>query len=94
MLKPLGDRVLLRPSEAEEQTASGIVLPDSARKKPTEGEVLAVGNGRILNNGTRVPISLKEGDTVIYSKYSGSKVTVEGQDLILLDEDSILAVRE
>lgn len=94
MLKPLGDRVLIRPSEAEEQTASGIVLPDSARKKPTEGTVLAVGSGRLLENGRRVAISVKEGETVIYSKYAGSTVTVEGEDLVLIDEDSILAVRE
>ena len=94
MLKPLADRVLVRPSEGEEQTAGGIVLPDNARKKPTEGEVLALGGGRVLGNGRRVPISLKEGDTVIYSKYAGSEVTIEGQELVLVDEDSILAVRE
>jgi len=94
MLKPLGERVLVRPSEAEEQTASGIVLPDNVRKKPTEGTVLALGSGRVLDNGRRVPISLKEGDTVIYSKYAGSEVTIDGKDLILIDEDSILAVRE
>ena len=94
MLKPLGDRVLVRPSEGEKQTASGIVLPDNARKKPTEGQVLALGSGRVLDNGRRIPISLKEGDTVIYAKYAGSEVTIEAQDLILIDEDSILAVRE
>ena len=94
MLKPLGDRVLVRPSEGEERTASGIVLPDNARKKPTEGVVLALGSGRVLDDGRRIPISLKEGDTIIYAKYAGSEVTIEGQDLILIDEDSILAVRE
>ena len=94
MLKPLGDRVLVRPSEAEEKTASGIVLPDSARKKPTEGVVLAVGSGRILADGARAPISVKEGDTIIYSKYAGNEVTVEEEELVLIDEDSILAVRE
>ena len=94
MLKPLGDRVLVRVSEAEETTASGIVLPDSARKKPTEGIVLAVGSGRVLDDGRRAPISVKEGDTIIYSKYAGSDVTIDGEDLVLIDEDSILAVRE
>ncbi len=94
MLKPLGDRVLVRPSEEEERTPSGILLPDTARKKPTEGEVLAVGSGRILDNGTRVPISVKKGEKIIYSKYAGTEVTVEGEDLILIDEDSVLAVRE
>ena len=94
MLKPLGERVLVRPSEAEEQTASGIVLPDNVRKKPTEGTVLALGSGRVLDNGRRIPISLKESDTVIYSKYAGSEVTIDGKDLRLIAEDSILAVRE
>ena len=94
MLKPLGERVLVRPSEAEEQTASGIVLPDNVPKKPTEGTVLALGSGRVLDNGRRIPISLKESDTVIYSKYAGSEVTIDEKDPILIDEDSILAVRE
>jgi chaperonin GroES len=94
MLKPLGDRVLVRPSQEEDVTASGIVLPDSARKKPTEGEVLAVGSGRVLDNGQRVRVSVKLGDIVVYSKYAGTQVKVEGEELILVDEDSILAVRE
>lgn len=94
MLKPLGDRVLVRPSDEQDVTASGIVLPDSARKKPTEGEVLAVGSGRVLDSGQRVPVSVELGQTVIYSKYAGTEVTIEGEELILLDEDSILAVRD
>ncbi len=94
MLKPLGDRVLVRPSEEEETTAAGILLPDRARKKPTEGEVLAVGSGRVLPHGKRVPVSVKAGQTIVYSKYAGTEVTIEGEDLIIVDEDSILAVRE
>jgi chaperonin GroES len=94
MLKPLGDRVLVRPSEGESQTGSGIVLPDTARKRPTEGTVLAVGSGRISKSGERVPISVAVGDTVIYSKYAGTEIAVDDEDLMMIDEDSILAVRE
>jgi len=94
MLQPLGDRVLVRPSEEEERTAGGIMLPDTARKRPQEGKVLAVGAGRALKDGKRVALSVKVGDTVVYSKYAGTEVKVEGGDLVILDEDSILAVRE
>jgi chaperonin GroES len=94
MLKPLGDRVLVRPSEGEERTPGGILLPDTARKKPQEGKVLAIGSGRVTKKGTRTPIGVKVGDTVIYSKWSGTEVKVGEEDLILVEEDSILAVRE
>jgi chaperonin GroES len=94
MLQPLGDRVLVRPSEEEERSAGGIMLPDTARKRPQEGKVLAVGAGRALKDGKRVALSVKVGDTVVYSKYAGTEVKVEGGDLVILDEDSILAVRE
>jgi chaperonin GroES len=94
MLQPLGDRVVVRPSEGEAETAGGIVLPHTAQKRPHGGEVLAVGPGRILDSGRLIPVAVKVGDTVIYSKYSGTEVTWQDQDLIILDEDSILAVRE
>jgi chaperonin GroES len=94
MLKPLGDRVVVRPSAEEDVTVGGILLPDTAQKRPHEGEVLAVGPGRILDSGRLIPVAVKVGDTVIYSKYSGTEVTWLDQDLIILDEDSILAVRE
>jgi len=94
MLQPLGDRVVVRPSGKDEQTSGGIVLPDTARKRPQEGEVLALGSGRVLDNGARVPLSVKVGDTVVYSKYAGTEVSVEGEELLILEEDSILAVRE
>jgi chaperonin GroES len=94
MLKPLGDRVLVRPSEGEEQTTGGIFLPDTARKKPQEGEVLAVGPGRVTKKGERAPIAVNVGDTVIYSKWAGTEIRVDGEDLMLIDEDSILAIRE
>jgi chaperonin GroES len=94
MLKPLGDRVVVRPSEEEERTAGGIVLPDTARKRPQEGKVVAVGSGRLLKDGKRAALSVKVGDTVVYSKYAGTEVTVDSEDVVILDEDSILAVRE
>ncbi len=94
MLKPLGDRVLIRPSDEEEVTSAGIVLPDTARKKPQEGDVLAVGSGRMLDSGERVPISVKVGDVVIYSKYAGTEIKMAGEDLMIIDEDSILVVRD
>jgi chaperonin GroES len=94
MLKPLGARVLVRPSKAEEKTAGGIVLPDTAQKKPQEGKVLAVGSGKLLDNGKRVPLPVKVGDTVVYSKWSGTEVRVGGEDLVILEEDTILAVKE
>ena len=94
MLKPLGDHLLVRPSEAEERTRGGIVLPDAAQKKPMEGEVLAVGSGKLLDSGKRVPASVKVGDIVVYSKYAGTEVTVKDEKLMILEEDTILAVRE
>lgn len=92
MLKPLGDRVVIEVIEAEEKTASGIVLPDSAKEKPQEGKVVAVGSGRVLDNGTKEPLEVKEGDHIIFSKYSGTEVTFEGKDLLIIRESDILAV--
>ncbi|MHC5251399.1 co-chaperone GroES [Listeria kieliensis] len=92
MLKPLGDRVVIEVIEAEEKTASGIVLPDSAKEKPQEGKVVAVGSGRVLDNGTKEPLEVKEGDQIIFSKYSGTEVTYEGKDLLIIRESDILAV--
>jgi chaperonin GroES len=89
-LTPLGDRVVVRQIEAEEVTASGIVLPDTAQEKPLRGTVLAVGEGR-WENGTRVPLDVVAGDEVIYSKYGGTDVTVDGEDLLILRESDILA---
>jgi chaperonin GroES len=94
MLKPLGDRVILKPGKEEEVTKGGIVLPDSAKKKPQEGKVLAVGSGKLLENGTRAPMGVKKGDVVIYAKYGGTEVTVDGEELVILEEDQILAVKE
>ncbi|MBW7927236.1 MAG: co-chaperone GroES [Fimbriimonadaceae bacterium] len=91
-LKPLGDKVVVKVMESEAKTASGIYLPDTAKKKPQEGEVVAVGNGRILDNGERNALTVKVGDRVLFSKYGGNEVTVDGQDFTILDEDQVYAV--
>lgn len=93
MLKPIGDKVIVKPKAEEEKTSGGIILPDTAKEKPQEGTVIAVGPGKVLENGERKPVSVKEGDTVIYSKYGGTEVTVEGEDYMILDEDSIYAIK-
>lgn len=91
-LKPLGDRVIIKVLEKEEKTSSGIVLPDKAKEKPQEGEVKAVGDGRILDDGTRVQMDVKVGDKVIFSKYAGSEVKLDGEEYLILRQDDILAV--
>ncbi len=91
-LKPLGDKVVVELVEQEEKTASGIYLPDSAKKKPQEGKVIATGNGRILDNGKHNDLTVKVGDRVLFSKYGGNEVTIDGKDLTILDEDQIYAI--
>lgn len=91
-IKPLGDKVVVQLVEAEEKTASGIFLPDSAKKKPTEGKVIAVGNGRVLDSGERNQLSVKVGDRVLFSKYGGNEVNVDGEDYTILDEDQVYAI--
>jgi chaperonin GroES len=91
-LKPLGDRLIVRAIEEEETTASGIVLPDTAKEKPTKGKVVAVGDGKINEDtGKRTPLDVAEGDTVLYSKYGGTEVPFEGEDLLVLRESDVLA---
>jgi len=90
-LKPLADRVLVRPIEREEVTKGGIVLPDTAKEKPQEGEVLAVGDGRLSEDGKRIPLDVKVGDIVIYAKYGGTEIKIEDEELIILRESDILA---
>ena len=92
MLKPLGDRVVIELVETEEKTASGIVLPDSAKEKPQEGKVVAVGTGRVLDNGERVALEVSEGDRIIFSKYAGTEVKYQGNEYLILRENDILAV--
>ncbi|MDN4608414.1 co-chaperone GroES [Sporosarcina thermotolerans] len=92
MLKPLGDRIVIELIEAEEKTSSGIVLPDSAKEKPQEGKVVAAGTGRVLENGQRVDLEVKEGDRIIFSKYAGTEVKYEGNEYLILRESDVLAV--
>jgi chaperonin GroES len=92
MLKPLADRVLVKVLEAEETTAGGIVLPDTAREKPQEGEIVAVGPGKVLDSGKLVALEVKAGDRVVFSKYGGDEITVDGQDYKILRESDILAI--
>jgi chaperonin GroES len=90
-LQPLADRVLVRPTEKEEKTKSGIYLPDTAKEKPQEGEVIAVGPGRIDETGKRIPMDLKVGDRVIYAKYGGTEIKVDEEEMMILRESDILA---
>lgn len=92
MLKPLADRILIETVESEEKTASGIVLPDSAQEKPQEGRVIAVGSGRVTDNGERIALEVAEGDKIIFSKYSGTEVKYDGKEYLILRESDILAV--
>lgn len=91
-LNPLGDRVVIKVLEAEEKTKSGIILPDTAKEKPQEGEIKAVGAGRVLDNGQRVAPDVKVGDRVIFSKYAGTEVKFDGEEYLILAERDILAV--
>jgi chaperonin GroES len=91
-VKPLRDRVLVRRIEEEEQKVGGIIVPDSAKEKPLQAEVVAVGSGRVLDNGERLPMSLKAGDKVLVGKWSGTEVKIDGEEYLILKEDEILGV--
>ena len=91
-LQPLEDRIVVRPGEAEETTASGLVIPDTAKEKPQQGEILAVGPGRRSDDsGELIPMDVAAGDTVVYSKYGGTEITVDGEDLLILNARDVLA---
>ncbi len=90
-IKPLEDRILVRPEEGEETTVSGLVIPDTAKEKPQEGTVLAVGPGKRSDTGELLPMDVKEGDEVLYSKYGGTEIKVDGEDLLVLRESDVLA---
>jgi chaperonin GroES len=91
-VRPLHDRLLVRRLEEKEASSGGIIIPDTAKEKPQQGEVLAVGNGRILENGTKVTLDVKVGDKVLFGKYHGSDVTIDGEDVLILREEEVLAV--
>nr|WP_295397735.1 co-chaperone GroES [Meiothermus sp.] len=92
MLRPLGDRVVVKRIEEEAKTKGGIVLPDTAKEKPQKGKVIAVGSGRVLDNGTKVPLEVKQGDTVVFAKYGGTEIEIDGEEYIILSERDLLAV--
>ena len=94
VLKPLEDRIVVQPLEAEQVTASGLVIPDTAKEKPQEGKVLAVGPGRFDDKGTRVPVDVQVGDVVLYSKYGGTEVKYSGEEYLVLSARDVLAVIE
>jgi chaperonin GroES len=91
-IRPLSDRLVVRRTQEEEKTKGGIIIPDTAKEKPLEGIVVAVGSGKILKNGKAAPLDVKEGDRVLFGKYSGTEVKVEGEELVLLNQDDVLAV--
>jgi chaperonin GroES len=91
-IKPLHDRVLIKRIEEQEQIVGGIVIPDTAKEKPQQGEVVAVGDGKILKNGSRRPLDVKEGDRVLFGKYSGSEIKIDGEEFLIMREDEILGV--
>ncbi len=91
-LKPLGDRIVVKQLEAQDKTKSGLVLPDSAKEKPQEAKVLAVGPGRLLDDGAIKALEIKNGDRVLYGKYSGTEVSIEGEDYLILREEDVLAI--
>lgn len=91
-LRPLHDRILVRRIEEAESVSGGIIIPDTAKEKPQQGEVVAVGNGKLLDNGKRAPLEVKAGDRVLFGKYSGSDVKLDGQEYLILREDEVLAI--
>ena len=91
-LKPLADRIVVKRLEAQDKTKSGLVLPDSAKEKPQEGKVVAIGTGRLLDDGGIKPLEIKSGDRVLYGKYSGTEVSLEGEEYLILREEDVLAV--
>lgn len=93
-IRPLDDRLVVKPLEAETKTASGIFLPESAKEKPTQGKVLAVGPGKLNDEGQRITLSVKKNDTVLYGKYSGSEIEVDGEKVVILRESELLGIVE
>jgi chaperonin GroES len=92
--RPLHDRVLVRRVEAEEKTAGGIIIPDSAKEKPQQGKVIAAGNGKSKDDGKRIPLDVKAGDLILFGKYSGQEIKLEGEEFLIMREDEVLAVLE
>ncbi len=93
-IRPLGDKVVVKPADADEKSAGGIILPDAAKQKPQEGTVIAVGNGRVLDSGEKHALTVKVGDVVVYSKYGGTEFKLGGDTVMILDEDQIYGIKE
>jgi chaperonin GroES len=93
-IRPLQDRILIQRIEEEEKTAGGIIIPDTAKEKPQEGRVIAVGKGKVLDNGEIAPLEIAEGDRVLFGKYAGTDVTLDGEDYVILREDDVLAIHK
>jgi chaperonin GroES len=91
-LRPLGDKILIKRVEAESKTKSGIVLPDTAKEKPKRGKVIAVGDGKRLENGERAPFAVKKGDEVIFTSYAGTEIKIDGEEVLIMSEDDVLAI--
>ena len=91
-VRPLHDRLIIRRIEEKETVKGGIIIPDTAKEKPQEGEVIAVGNGKLLDNGTKVPLDVKAGDKILFGKYSGTDIKIDGEEYLILREDEVLAV--
>jgi chaperonin GroES len=93
-IRPLADKVIIQRTEAESKTAGGIVLPDSAKEKPKRGKVIAIGEGKILDNGSRAPMSVKKGQEVLFTSYAGAEVKMDGKEYLIMDESEIMAIIE
>lgn len=93
-IKPLHDRVIVKRIEEEEKTKGGIIIPDSAKEKPAEGKIIAVGDGKVLEDGSRQPLEVKEGDRVLFGKYAGTEVKINGEEHLIMREDDIIAIVE
>jgi chaperonin GroES len=93
-MRPLHDRVIVKRMEGEEKTKGGIIIPDTAKEKPVEGKVIAVGSGKVLENGKKVPLQVKEGDRILFGKYSGTEVKIDGEEHLIMREDDIIAIVE
>ena len=93
-IRPLQDRILVQRLAEEEKTKGGIIIPDTAKEKPAEGKVVSVGNGKLNDDGKRIPLEIKKGDSILFGKYSGTEVTVDGQEYLIMREDDILGVIE
>ena len=91
-IRPLHDRVIVKRLEEEEQTKGGIIIPDTAKEKPIEGEVVAVGNGKVLESGKKLPLEVKKGDRVLFGKYAGTDIQIEGEERLIMREDDIIAI--